>query len=181
MRNIVLGGLVVLAATACLDQREYADPSVRNQPFGDAQGPTGNLQLQNAFLKGDIGPVTGLDGPATVDGNDDPSWGTSINMTSQTNSGSGLVILQLDKSLHALPTGTTHMTGGNDMSQSSYVQLCSDTAGGGTHFDGIAKDVDIVIQDHPQGRDVDITATIDEGFDGPSAPTTVNSHFTMSR
>src|SRR4051812_18547381 len=101
MRHFVLAGLAIgsLSMTACMDEREYADPAVFDQQFDGSVTPTGNMKLQNAFLRGDIGPVTGIDGPAVVDGNDDPSFGTMINMTSQTRTGSGLVILQLDRSL----------------------------------------------------------------------------------
>jgi hypothetical protein len=175
-------GLIVgsLGLVGCMESRTYMDPQ-QNAPAID--GSLGsNVKLNNAFMKGDIGPVTGLNGPGQIDGYDDPQLGsTTVNVTSQTDKGSGLVILSLDKSLRNLPLGVTHMTGSNDLSSSSYVQLCSDTAGGDSvHFDGIAEDVAInVTQGDAGARNFDITAKISQSFDGPSPATTVNTHFTL--
>src|SRR5581483_4026640 len=143
---VVAAGLFAL--TGCMESRTYLDPQQNAAP--GSNGITSNMTLQNAFMTGAIGPVDDINGPGQIDGYDDPDLGsTTVNVTSQSSKGSGLVILSLDKSLRTLPPGTTHMTGSNDLTSSSYVQLCSDTAGGDSvHFDGIAEDVTIEVADH---------------------------------
>lgn len=175
-------GLIVgsLGLVGCMESRTYMDPQQNAPAYDGSLGS--NVKLNNAFMTGDIGPVTGIKAPGQIDGYDDPQLGsTTVNVTSQSDKGSGLVILSLDKSLRDLPLGLTHMTGSNDLSSSSYVQLCSDTAGGDSvHFDGIAEAVDInVTQTQTGARNFDINAKISQGFDGPSTPTTVNTKFTL--
>jgi hypothetical protein len=181
--KMLAAGLIVgsIGLVGCMESRTYLDPQQNGGGLGDSSIGS-NVKLNNAFMKGDIGPVTGINAPGQIDGYDDPQLGsTTVNVTATSDKGSGLVILSLDKSLHNLPLGVTHMTGSNDLSSSSYVQLCSDTAGGDSvHFDGIAEAVDITVTPgEANARNFEINAKISQSFDGPSTPTTVNTHFTL--
>lgn len=174
--------------TGCLSEKTYLDPNENVvADFGGDEGyyeGGGNLAVKNANIRGDIGPVRSFDGAADAYGSADSGY-TQLTLNGNTRGGTGLVMLYLDTDLSTLPAGETRLRGSNEMVDSNYVQLCSDTSDGSQHFDGIAEDVTIVVE--PQGdgtRDVTVDATITEGFDGSSyngaEPTLVTSKFNLA-
>ena len=190
MKLIPLSALATLslgALVGCINERVYVDPNAGNAFNGggvEYSGANADLGIQNARVRGDIGPVRQFDGEAQVSGYDDPDFGTSnITLNTQNGEGTGLVMIYLGNSLRDMPAGRYDVSSSNDFGDTEYVQLCSDSFSG-IHFDGIAEDATITITDRDSGvRDVEVEATITEGFDGASyggaEPTVVNSTFSL--
>ncbi|MDP2344653.1 MAG: hypothetical protein Q8O67_27135 [Deltaproteobacteria bacterium] len=184
MKTLVLSSLVLAAlASGCMVDRNYLDPN-QNVGFGVDRGGgeiVSDPNIQNAQLSGDIGPVRQFDGPASAYLSDEQGY-SNLTVDSRGSNGSGFIMLYLDKSIRDLPAGETHMRGNNNMEDTNYVQLCSDSDSG-DHFDGIASDVIIVVTERGDVRDIDVDATISEGFEGSNYdtgnPTVVTSHFTL--
>ena len=170
-----------LGTVGCMQTVDYVDPT-QNQPnWGDIDdgGEMQNVNLRDATLRGDIGPVRQFDGPAeSVEAYDDAAYGSStITIYGNSTRGTGFMMVTLDRSLTSLPPGETRILG-NDFGTSSYVQLCSDTSD--THFDGVAQEVIIEVTPRGTERDITVQATISEDYEGPmAAPTVVNSAFTL--
>lgn len=188
MKTLVLSSLVLAAGTVsgCMVDRDYLDPE-QNRGFGDFGGRGGEYEavsdpnVQGAQLRGDIGPVRQFGGPASAYLSDD-SANSMVTIDSRADNGTGFLMLYLDRSIRSLPAGETRMRGNNNMEDTNYVQLCSDSFDG-EHFDGIAEEVVVVVTERGDARDIQIEATITEGFDGANyndpAPTVVNSQFTL--
>jgi hypothetical protein len=190
MKLAVLGlASLSLAASACINERVYTDPNA-NIGFGGGGEyyEQGNINVEQARVRGDIGPIRQFDDPAATGyGYDDREFGTSqvtLNAVSSAGNGTGLVMLYLDRSLQDLPVGRTVLEGANDDFTGNYVQLCSDRTDGSVHFDGIAESVVIDITEQGNVRDVNVEATITEGFEGADyanpEPTVVTSEFRVS-
>jgi len=125
----VIGITSLATLVGCINEREYMDPNANNNVFGgDAYYDEGNVNIQQASVRGDIGPIRQFDDrQATGYGYDDPEFGSSqITLNATANGGTGLVMLYLDKSIQDLPLGRTVMQGSNDDFSNNYVQLCSD-------------------------------------------------------
>lgn len=190
MKLAVLGfASLTLAASACTLEREYMDPNANNGFGGGGEYyEQGNINVEQASVRGDIGPIRQFDDTAATGyGYDDPEFGTSqvtLNATSAQGDGTGLVMIYLDKSIRDLPAGRTVLEGANDDFSGNYVQLCSDRTDGSVHFDGIAERVVIDVTERGSTRDVNVEATITEGFEGADyanpEPTVVTSQFRMS-
>jgi hypothetical protein len=190
MKLAVLGlASLSLAASACVNERVYMDPN-ENLGFGGGGDyyEQGNVNVEQASVRGDIGPIRQFDdSAATGYGYDDPEFNTSqvtLNATSAQGNGTGLVIINLDKSIQELPAGRTVLQGSNEDFTSNYVQLCSDRSDGSVHFDGIAETVTIDIEERGNTRDINVEASITEGFEGAdyanAEPTVVTSSFRVS-
>lgn len=185
--TLAIAALGLSSLIGCTLEREYVDPNANNLFGGGGDGYSeGNLTVQNATMRGDIGPIKRFDGPASGYGSDDAEFGSSnLTLDAQNDTGTGLVIINLDKSIHDLPAGETVLTGTNDQLGGSYVQLCSDAPDASIHFDGIAEEVKIVVVDNGRTRNVDLEATITDGYDGSSydgaAPTVVRTQFSITR
>lgn len=182
MNRFLLPTLTALACTVsavgCMQSVDYVDPTL-NVPSPWGNGEMQGVNLQNATLRGDIGPIRDFDGPASsVDAYDDASYGSSnVTVYGTSARGTGFIILNLDRSLTTLPAGQTRLLG-NDFETSSYAQLCSDSSD--THFDGIAEEVIIDVTPRGNERDITIQATISESYEGAMAePTVVNTAFTL--
>ena len=185
MNRFLLPTATALACTlgtvGCMQNVDYIDPNQNQPTWGDIgdSGEMQNVNLRDATLRGDIGPVRQFDGPAqSVDAYDDAAYGSS-NITIYGNStrGTGFMMVTLDRSLTSLPPGETRILG-NDFETSSYVQLCSDNSD--VHFDGVAQEVVIEVTPRGPDRDITIEATISEDYEGPmAAPTVVNAAFTL--
>ncbi len=171
------------ALSGCMVDHGYLDPQ-QNRGFGEI-GDRGDVvndpNIHGARLTGDIGPVRAFDGPATASLADEDGY-SLVTVDSRASNGTGFIMLSLDHSIRDLAAGETHLRGNNDMADPNYVQLCSDTSDG-QHFDGIAEDVVVVVTERGDVRDIDIDATITDGFDGTSyddaRPTVVSSSFTL--
>jgi hypothetical protein len=181
---------ITASLVGCTLEREYMDPNANNNVFGGepAYYQEGNVDIQQASVRGDIGPIRQFDDrQATGYGYDDPEFGSSqITLNATTNEGTGLVMLYLDRSIQDLPLGRTVMQGSNDDFSGNYVQLCSDRSDGSVHFDGIAEEVVIDVAENEAGvRDVNIDATITEGFEGTGydnpETTVVTSNFRITQ
>lgn len=177
-----------IVASACVNERVYQDPNA-NTGFGGGNGDyyeQGNVDVQQASVRGDIGPIRQFDDTAATGyGYDDTEFGTSqITLNATTTQGTGLVMLYLDKSISDLPAGRTVLEGSNDDFTGNYVQLCSDRSDGSVHFDGIAEQVVIDIEERGSTRDVNVEASITDGFEGAgydnAEPTVVTSAFRVS-
>lgn len=192
MKALAILGLASFAAvTGCTMERDYMDPNARNDLMGGGGGggysEEGNINIEQASVRGDIGPIRRFDDrQATGYGYDDTEFGSSnVTLNATSTEGSGLVMLYLDRSISDLPAGRTVLQGSNDDFSGNYVQLCSDSPDGGIHFDGIAEEVVIDITERGSTRDVNIDATITEGFEGTGyanpETTVVTSSFRVSR
>lgn len=183
--TLAIAALGLSSLVGCTLEREYVDPNA-NQIFNGDRSGEGNVNVQNATIRGDIGPIKQFDGPASGYGYDDSEFGSSnITLDTQNDRGTGLVMIYLDRSIHDLPEGETVLTGSNDNIGGNYVQLCSDSPDASIHFDGIAEEVKIVVNDNGNVRNVNVEATITDGYDGSSyagaAPTIVSSQFAITR
>jgi hypothetical protein len=182
MSRFLLPTLTALACTVsavgCIQSVDYVDPNLNlPSPFGN--GEMQGVNVQNATLRGDIGPVRDFDGPASsVDAYDDAAYGSSnVTVYGTSARGTGFMMFNLDRSLTTLPAGQTRLLG-SDFESSSYVQLCSDSSD--AHFDGIAEEVVIEVTPRGNERDITVQATISESYDGAMAePTVVNTAFTL--
>lgn len=132
------------------------------------------------WILGDIGPVHGLDGLATVSGYSDGVSSSVSAMVWMESGDDGLVIFNFGGTLAELPEGTTHVSVDDGEVPTTYVQLCSDSMGG-VHFDGFANDADVTVTvDDDDRRTVEIDATIVDGFagaDSDDGPTRVHARF----
>jgi hypothetical protein len=146
-----------------------ADIPRRNGPAVDGQFelPTG-LTAEEATVTGAIGPVAGFDGDAS------PSAGLfgamlQIWLNTESPAGTGIVIVSLDVgNLDELADGAYDVgrSDGVAPSDASFVQLCSNTADGTRHFDGVAPDATVTVTTHDdESREVTVDATITRGFD----------------
>ena len=186
MKTLMLSSLVLAGmVSGCMVERDYLDPE-QNAGWGGGGGfDRGEIvndpNIQGAQLSGDIGPVRQFNGPASASLSDEDGY-SNLTVDSRAGNGTGFMMLYLDKSIRDLPAGETHMQGSNSMEDTNYVQLCSDS-NQGDHFDGIAEDVVVVVTERGDVKDIDIDATITDGFDGSSygdaEPTVVSSHFTL--
>ena len=186
MKTLVLSSLVLAATAGCMVERDYLDPD-QNAFGGDFEngGGRGDVvsdpNIQNVRLSGDIGPVRQFNGPASAYLSDDSQY-TNLTVDGAGSNGTGFYMLYLDRSIRDLPVGETRMRGNNDMADANYVQLCSDS-NAGEHFDGIAEEVVVTVTDRGDARDIEVEATITEGFEGANynnpQETVVVSQFTL--
>jgi hypothetical protein len=167
MMKILSGALLASAivSTGCLSERAYMDPNAQNLQLGG--GVSSNIDVRDGTLRGDFGPRTGFNGPATrLDGYDDREYGyTSVTVT-QTNPsrGTGMMIINVDgASLRDLEAGTHtfdydsgSLDGANIM-----VNACSGPSDDSIDYDVPANEGTVVIQDTAQGRIVNVETSTD--------------------
>ncbi len=159
--------VAAVAATGCMNERVYMDPT-QNASFGG--GPQSNIGLADGTLKGDFGPRTGFDGNATdMQGSSDPEWRTStvtVARSEQTR-GTGMVIIWTNGiTLENLEVGAHQYDYDPNSLDAAPVSMnvCSGTDSASIDYDRPVDHVTATVQDTPNGRQYQFhtaTATID--------------------
>jgi hypothetical protein len=170
MKHVLPLLAVALAATACLNERVYMDPT-QNASFGGGR-PASNMNLQDGHLRGDFGPRRGFDGAAQeMQGSSDPEWRTStVTLTRNENArGTGMVILWTNGIvLENLEVGSHDYAYDESSLDAPPVSanVCSGPDSASIDYDRPADQVTINVSQTPEGRQYDLhteTVVVDEG------------------
>jgi hypothetical protein len=170
MKHVALPLLAIgiAATTACMNEREYMDPTVGSS-FG-SNGETTGLNLQNGALRGDFGARRGFDGPADeLQGSSDTAWPSSTVTLTRTEQerGTGMVILWTQGiTIENLAVGTHDFRYDPNSVDTPPVSanVCSGRNASDIDYDRPADQVTVDVTQTPAGRQFDVhteTARVD--------------------
>ena len=199
MKRVLLSFAACAAlTTGCLSQRDYAPSPDEFDSFSDDgyvdEGyddyGASNINVTNGRVNGDIGAVHNFDSSAQqVDAWYDSSWqSTSITLTANDAGGRmGMFILNVDGvDLRAVHPGTyTYSVQSVDPGlDGGYVTTTGCSSDDASYYDEEGDSGTITVQDTPQGRQIDVDASLPGSDAGgswnPDAPnTTAHGSFTI--
>lgn len=166
MRALILAAPALALVTGCMVDRQYTDPfaAVGQDNFDNGElGNGSELQIQNGWVRGDIGQVRNFDAAANdASGYSDGSY-SSVTVTAyDAQERMGMLIVDLSGvDIRNARAGTYR-----------FGALSTDTVDGGSlnvtgcsestdsYYDSPANDGTVVISDTQQGRQVDVEATL---------------------
>jgi hypothetical protein len=191
MKILVSAGALTAAliATGCMNERDYMDPNA-NAGLG-GRSDVNNINLRDGSLRGDFGPRTGFDGPATeMQGSSDTQFNSSTLTISrqEPTRGTGMVILWTNGVLiEQLQDGVHEFNYNPDSldNQSIALNVCSGEDGNSIDYDQPATRGTVTVAQNPEGGRLVQVHTETDQLDGAGIATgqveTADVDFTITR